>query len=181
MIFLPGGALPVPEGDAVIVPLNPVISAFEAAALPIVLSRDWHPDDHVSFQSRGGPWPPHCVAGSHGAAFASELYFPCDVIVVSKAEERDREAYSAFDGEPALADTLRQLGVRRLFVGGLATDYCVKASVLDALREGFETWLMVDTVRPVEVHPGDGERALAEMRAAGAQFVESRDLEGREI
>jgi nicotinamidase/pyrazinamidase len=161
--FLPGGALAVPDGDA-------VLDALEAAAPTvdlIVASRDAHPVDHCSFAAQGGIWPPHCVEGTHGAELHSDIAALEPDIVVDKATARDRDAYSAFDGT-GLADTLRARGVDRLVVGGLATDYCVRASVLDALHEGFAVTVLADGVRGVEVNAGDTERALDEMREAGA-------------
>lgn len=166
--FLPGGALAVPAGDAVIAPLNRWIERFRAAGLPIIASRDWHPVDHCSFSPQGGPWPPHCIAGSAGAAFAAALALPDDAWVISKATAKDAEAYSAFAGTD-LYTRLQGRGIRRLFVGGLATDYCVKNTVLDALRLGYAVRLLTDAIRAVDVRPGDGERALAEMAAAGAE------------
>ncbi|MEW5781089.1 MAG: isochorismatase family protein [Pseudomonadota bacterium] len=166
--FLPGGALAVPAGDAVIAPLNRWIERFRAAGLPIIASRDWHPVDHCSFAPQGGPWPPHCIAGSAGAAFAAALALPDDAWVISKATTKDAEAYSAFAGTD-LDTRLQGRGIRRLFVGGLATDYCVKNTVLDALRLGYAVRLLTDAIRAVDVRPGDGERALAEMAAAGAE------------
>ncbi|MDI6748774.1 MAG: isochorismatase family protein [Rhodocyclaceae bacterium] len=166
--FLPGGALAVPAGDAVIAPLNRWIERFRAAGLPIIASRDWHPVDHCSFAPQGGPWPPHCIAGSAGAAFAAALALPDDAWVISKATTKDAEAYSAFAGTD-LDARLQGRGIRRLFVGGLATDYCVKNTVLDALRLGYAVRLLTDAIRAVDVRPGDGERALAEMAAAGAE------------
>ena len=168
--FLPGGQLPVPEGDAVIPSLNAWIRVFRTADLPIVATRDWHPADHCSFQARGGPWPPHCVAGTPGAEFAPGLKLPENAIVVSKATTPDRDAYSGFEGTD-LAERLRELGVKRLFVGGLATDYCVLNTVLDALKEGFETYVITDAIRAVNVNPDDGDKALEQMRNAGARFV----------
>jgi nicotinamidase/pyrazinamidase len=168
--FLPGGALGVPSGDDVIAPLNRVITAFERARQPIFYSRDWHPADHCSFRAQGGLWPPHCIAGSAGAAFAKSLRVPPAAIVISKATTPERDAYSAFQGT-TLAALLRAAGVTRVFVGGLATDYCVKATVLDARREGFDVRVLADAVRAVEVEPGDGARALQEMRQSGAQLT----------
>ena len=166
--FLPGGALAVPAGDAVIAPLNRWIAHFRAAGRPIIASRDWHPADHCSFVSQGGPWPPHCIAGSPGASFAEALALPEDAWVISKATTQDQEAYSAFAGTD-LDARLRARDIRRLFVGGLATDYCVKNTVLDALRLGYSVALLTDAIRAVEVNPGDGANALAEMVAAGAK------------
>jgi nicotinamidase/pyrazinamidase len=168
--FLPGGALAVPQGDAVVPVLNRWIARFRDRGLPVVATRDWHPPDHCSFRSRGGPWPEHCVAGTPGARFAPDLELPQDALIVSKATESDREVYSGFQGTD-LAERLRALGVRRLFVGGLATDYCVLETVRDALREGFEVVVLRDAVRAVDVNPGDGERALEEMRRLGARLL----------
>lgn len=168
--FLPGGALAVPHGDAVIEPLNRWIARFSAAGRPIVATRDWHPPNHCSFQAQGGPWPPHCIAGTPGAAFAADLQLPDSAIIISKAIAPQAEAYSGFAGTD-LDGRLRTLGVRRLYVGGLATDYCVKNTVLDARRLGYEVIVLAQAIRAVDVEPGDGERALAEMQAAGAGLV----------
>lgn len=173
--FLPGGALGVPSGDLVIEPLNRAIAAFLRAGLPVFFSRDWHPADHCSFRAQGGPWPPHCVAGTRGATFAAALTVPRDAAVVSKADNPQRDAYSAFE-DTDLTAQLEASGVRRVFVGGLATDYCVKATVLDARRLGFDVEVLEDAVRAVDVQPGDGERALAEMRREGADLIRSADL-----
>lgn len=171
--FLPGGALAVPEGDAVVPPLNAAIRAFGEVSRPIFATRDWHPADHCSFVDRGGPWPPHCVAGTEGAGFAGRLRLPASAVVVSKAVRSDADAYSGFAGTD-LAHRLSEEGVERVFVGGLATDYCVLNTVLDACREGFEVIVLEDAVRAVEVESGDGARAIGRMRAAGAAFVPTR-------
>ena len=163
--FLPGGSLAVTDGFAVVQPLLEAASRTDL----VVATRDWHPAGHASFAARGGPWPPHCVAGTPGAALHPRI----DVIaglVVTKGSDADRDAYSGFDGTP-LAALLRAAGVTRLLVGGLATDYCVRATVLDALREGFAVTVLRDAVRAVDVRPGDGDRALEEMRAAGAEIA----------
>lgn len=170
--FLPGGALGVPEGDAVVAPLNRLIEAFAAAGQPVFYSRDWHPSDHCSFRAQGGPWPPHCIASTEGAGFARELVVLPKAIVVSKATTPERDAYSAFQGT-TLAAQLGAIGVKRVFVGGLATDYCVKATVLDARRHGFEVEVLEDAIRAVEVEPGDGVRALNDMQKQGARLLNS--------
>lgn len=167
--FCPGGVLAVPEGDTVIPVLNRWIEAAERAGVPIYASRDWHPADHVSFSEQGGPWPPHCVQGTHGAELHPDLDLPPETPIITKGSDPRRENYSAFDGTE-LAPHLRQAGVRRIWVGGLATDYCVRATVLDGLTDGFEVHVIVPAVRPVDVTPGDGERALREMAAAGAKL-----------
>src|SRR5881397_2095449 len=140
--FLPGGSLAVPHGDEVIPKLNRYITMFVERALPIYATRDWHPPDHCSFTAQGGPWPPHCVAGTPGAAFAGALGLPRDATIVSKARSSEADAYSGFQGTD-LADQLRGAGVKRLFIGGLATDYCVLNTVKDARAQGFEVMLLV--------------------------------------
>ena len=168
--FLPGGTFSVPAGDEVIRPINRVVSLFERAGLPIFYSRDWHPPNHVSFKARGGPWPRHCVASTEGAAFALTLRVPASATIISKATTADRDALSAFQ-DTTLSSQLRATGVRRLYVGGLSTDYSVRATVLDAKREGFDVKVLTDAVRAVDVQPGDGRRALEEMQQSGAQLT----------
>ena len=175
--FLPGGALAVPNGDEVVPVLNRYIGQFSATGLPVYASRDWHPSDHCSFDAQGGPWPAHCVAGTAGAWFAPGLSLPCESAVIDKATRADEEAYSAFEGT-GLAGQLRAAGIERLFIGGLATDYCVSSTVLDALAEGFTVLVLKDAIRAVEVKPGDGERAEAEMRRLGAEMITLADLDG---
>ncbi|MGB5101916.1 MAG: nicotinamidase [Steroidobacteraceae bacterium] len=165
--FLPGGALGVLHGDEVVAPLNRMIARWRALGLPLVFTRDWHPANHCSFHAQGGPWPPHCVAGTPGARFASSLTVPADAIITSKGTDPQREAYSAFQGT-GLADLLRSRGVRRVIIGGLATDYCIRATGIDARAAGFGYAVLTDAVRAVDVNPGDGERALAELAANGA-------------
>lgn len=174
--FLPGGALAVPDGDAVVPVINRYIEAFAERDLPVFFSRDWHPVNHCSFKEQGGPWPPHCVAGSDGAAFASDLMRPPGSTVVDKAQTPEREAYSDFE-ETDLAEDLRERGVERVFVGGLATDYCVLYTVKDALSHGFEVFLLTDAIRAVDVEPGDGERAVAQMQELGATPIDLSELE----
>ncbi len=172
--FCPGGALAVPDGDAVITVLNDWIQAAVAASVPIYASRDWHPEDHVSFAERGGPWPRHCVQDTDGAAFHADLDLPAGTVILTKADRPDQDAYSAFEGT-GFAERLRADRVRRLWVGGLALDYCVRASVLDALAgDGLEAYLILAATRPVDVQAGDGARAIAEMEAAGAHIERDR-------
>ncbi len=173
--FLPGGALPVPDGDSVIGPLNKYISLFTGSGLPVFATRDWHPREHVSFNTRGGPWPPHCVQNTWGAEISSMLSLPSSVRIIDKAFSPDRDAYSGFQ-ETILDLELRRLGARRLFIGGLATDYCVKATVLDSIDLGFETILLLDAVKGVDAHPGDGEKAVREMVLKGAIGVTLSDI-----
>ncbi len=171
--FCPGGSLGVAGGDAVVPVLNAYMEQAQEASVPIFFSRDWHPPHTHHFQAEGGPWPPHCVQGTHGAEFHPQLHLPEGTTVVSKGMSERDEGYSAMEaltaeGRP-LAEILRERGITRVFVGGLATDYCVRATVLDARRAGLETYVLVDASRPVEVAQGDGERALQEMVAAGAK------------
>ena len=168
--FLPGGALGVTDGSAVVPVLNGWIERFAAAGRPVIFTRDWHPPDHCSFEDQGGTWPAHCVADSDGAAFAGDLRVPAGAMIVSKAVQPDEEADSGFQGT-GLSGTLRDLGIRRLYIGGLATDYCVKATVEDACRAGLEVVVIGAGVRAVEVNAGDGARALEAMRSAGAELL----------
>ncbi len=166
--FLPGGSLAVAEGDQVVGVLNDYIAVFSRQGLPVYATRDWHTPDHCSFQAQGGPWPPHCVADSPGAGFAPGLRLPeGKATVISKGTRQDKDAYSGFEGSD-LAERLRSAGIQRLFIGGLATDYCVLDTVRDALREGFAVRLLEDAIRAVNVQPDDGAKAIAEMRQGGA-------------
>lgn len=169
------GSLAVPGGAAVIPPLNRAAAAFAARGLPVIATRDWHPDDHMSFHEQGGPWPAHCVAGTPGADAAEGLELPPGTVIVEKADTAAVDAYSAFQGT-GLAGDLRERGVRRLVVGGLATDYCVLNTVTDAIAEGFDVVVLGDAIRAVEVQPGDGDRAEHGMRRAGARFATVDDL-----
>lgn len=166
--FCPGGALAVADGDAVVPVLNGWIAAAQQGGAKVYASRDWHPADHLSFAEHGGIWPSHCVQDTPGAAFHPELELPDDAAVVSKADQSDLEAYSAFEsGE--LGQVLHTAGIRRLWIGGLATDYCVRASVLDATQiPGLQVHVITSAIRAVDVAPGDGEAALNAMREAGA-------------
>lgn len=178
--FCPGGALAVPHGDAVIPVLNRVAALAHARGWPVYASRDWHPPDTRHFKAFGGRWPRHCVAGSPGAAFPPDLHLPAETVVISKGQSRDDEGYTAFDGTSAqgrpLADDLKARGVDRLLVGGLATDYCVRASVLDACRAGFQVTLLRDGVAGLDAETT--RQAFEEMRAAGAHVADSWDLTG---
>lgn len=168
--FLPGGKLAVPEGDAVVPALNRYIRLAGKKALLVIASRDWHPPKHCSFRGQGGVWPEHCLRDTPGAAFAQDLALPAGAEVVNKATREEAEAYSAFEGT-GLAERLRARGIKRLLIGGLATDYCVLNTVRDALKAGFEVLLLKDAIRAVDVKPGDGARAEEEMCRAGAIAV----------
>jgi nicotinamidase/pyrazinamidase len=170
--FCPGGALPIPDGDAVVPVLNRWIAAAERANIPVYYSCDWHPPGHVSFREFGGGWPPHCVQTSEGARLHPDLHRAASAIVIMKGVRLDRDQYSAFD-ETGLATDLRKRGVARVWVGGLAQDVCVRATVLDARREGFETVVIADGTRPVT--SGGGRTASAEMVKAGARLETTDD------
>ncbi len=168
--FLPGGRLAVPYGDQVVPVLSRYAAAFTAAGLPVYATRDWHPSNHCSFQAQGGPWPPHCIADSAGAAFAPGLTLPVPTTVISKATTADKDAYSGFEGTD-LDARLKHAGVERVFVGGLATDYCVLNTVRDACKLGYAVLLLTDAIRAVNVRPDDGRNAEDEMRRLGARPV----------
>lgn len=168
--FLPGGSLAVPQGDAVVPVLNRYLAEFAARDLPIIATRDWHPANHCSFKAQGGPWPPHCVAETHGAQFAAGLKYPSGTLIISKATKSDKDAYSGFEGTD-LDASLRARKIKRLFVGGLAIDYCVLNTVRDARRLGYQVYLLTDAIRAVNVKPDDGRKAEAEMLRLGAEPI----------
>jgi nicotinamidase/pyrazinamidase len=181
--FTPGGALAVPEGDRIAAPIGELLDRFDL----VVATRDWHPEDHGSFVDvevdaskwRGtdppSVWPVHCVQGTPGAELHPSLDRAKVDVVIDKGQDPNSQGYSAFQ-DTRLGDLLRERGVERLYVAGLATDYCVKNSVLDARREGFEVTVVEDAIRGVDVEPGDSERALEEMRRAGAELAASEDI-----
>ncbi len=171
--FCPGGALPITEGDEVVSILNDYIRKFMKAGAQIYATRDWHPDNHISFKAHGGRWPPHCIQGSEGAEFHPDLELPDKVRIISKATDVSKEAYSGFD-QTELEDDLRKKAIKRVFVGGLATDYCVKNTVIDAIKLGFETVLLLDATRGVNRE--DSEKAVEEMIASGAKMARLTEL-----
>jgi len=170
--FCPGGALPVEDGDHVVPLLNEYAHRVARAGGAVFASRDWHPIETRHFRTGGGPWPPHCVRETPGAAFHPDLDLPAGSTIITKGDNALDNGYSAFDGHVAdgrrLAEVLHARGISRVLVGGLATDYCVRASVLDALRNGFRTVLLLDAIRGIDIEEGDVARALDEMLRAGA-------------
>ena len=166
--FCPGGALPVEGGDQIVPVINQWISSAVARGVPIFASRDWHPMGHLSFKERGGPWPPHCIQDSNGAKFHHDLVLPNSTIIVTKGVRFDQDQNSAFD-QTGLDAQLRQEGIRRLWVAGLAEDVCVMATVLDACRKGFEVVLIGNATRPIT--PEGGEKARCQMQDSGVQIV----------
>jgi nicotinamidase/pyrazinamidase len=166
--FCPGGALPITEGDRVVPILNQWIEAALKIGIPIYASRDWHPVRHVSFKDQGGQWPPHCIEDSKGARFHPDLRLPENTIKITKGVRLDKDQNSAFD-QTGLAAQLRRDGVKRLWIGGLAQDVCVLASVLDARKEGFVAKVIKEGIRPVT--PEGGKEAITKMKEAGAEIV----------
>jgi nicotinamidase/pyrazinamidase len=175
--FCPGGALPVTGGDEVVPVLRRLAQRFAALGLPVYASRDWHPADSRHFAGQGGQWPVHCVQDTPGARLRTDLELPPGTMIVSKGQRRNDDGYSAIAGEVAgrgsLLEDLKTRGIGRLYVGGLATDYCVKQSVLDALGQGLDVTVLTDAVRAVDLAPGDGQRALEEMSTHGATLAPS--------
>lgn len=173
--FLPGGALSIPEGDAILPKVNAYIALFEKRGLPIIATRDWHPPETTHFQVKGGVWPVHCVQDTPGAAFHPDLALPDAAIIVSKGMGADEDAYSAFQARDAqgrpLPELLRAMGIRHLYIGGLALDYCVKFTGLDARREGFGCTVLLDATRAVNLRVHDAELALEELVRAGADVA----------
>jgi len=165
--FLPGGSLAVSEGDEIIPLLNRYIAYFRANKLPIFATCDWHPSNHCSFQQQGGLWPPHCIAESEGAAFNTHLKLPADTYIISKATTPEKDAYSGFSDTP-LHMLLQLFGIRRVFIGGIATEYCVSNTVKDAVRLHYITFLLVDAICAINKQPQDSLRAIEEMTRLGA-------------
>lgn len=166
--FCPGGALAIEDGDAVVPVLNRLVAQAVEQGVPVYASRCWHPRGHISFEESGGQWPPHCLQGSEGAAFHPALSLPDDAVIVTKGVRFDQDQNSAFD-QTGLADELRRRGIARVWVGGLAEDVCVLATVLDARTGGLEVVVVCDGMRPVTA--AGGEDARSRMRNAGAKFV----------
>lgn len=181
--FCAGGALAVPRGDRVVDPINRLLAAYAAAGAAIFASRDWHPSGSSHFADQGGQWPVHCVADTSGAAFHPRLRFPDATAVVSKGQAADSDGYSAFDGTlptgQSLETALAEGAVGHLTVCGLATDYCVRASVLDARARGLDVSVIREAIAAVNLNPGDEAAALGEMRTAGAELVSLADALSR--
>jgi nicotinamidase/pyrazinamidase len=179
--FCPQGALAVPKGDRVVPVLNSYMALFTKRGLPVIATRDWHPPETTHFRGLGGAWPPHCVQNTKGAEFHPDLHLPPEAYIVSKGMDPGSDDYSAFqavaeDGK-SLGNLLRELGVERMFIGGLATDYCVRESALDALKRGFSVMILSDAIRGVDLEAGDSGRAITEMLEAGAKSVNLDELQ----
>jgi nicotinamidase/pyrazinamidase len=177
--FCPGGALPVSGGDKVVPVLNKYIKLFSQKKLPIFFSRDWHPKKTAHFKKFGGPWPAHCVQKTPGARFHPQLNIPEEGIILSKGLGPDEDSYSAFQARDekgqSLTHFLTDFGIEVLYIGGLATDYCVKFSALDAAKNGLKVKILTDAIKGVDLKPGDSKDAVAVMMKAGAEKI---DLSG---
>ncbi|MDW8086893.1 MAG: nicotinamidase [Candidatus Calescibacterium sp.] len=172
----PNGALPVPDGDKVIPVINQYIEKFKGNK--IFATADWHPENHISFKERGGPWPPHCIQNSKGAEFHNDLNLPDGVEVIKKASDPDKDAYSGFEGTD-LAQKLRESGIDTVFICGVATEYCVKNTVLDAVKYGFRTYLLQDAIKGIDEK--DSKKAIEEMKEAGAILIQLKDISEKDI
>lgn len=172
--FIEGGSLPVPKGAQVVPVLNKYIELFRKSGLPIYASRDWHPPVTQHFKAYGGLWPPHCVQGTPEAEFHPDLQINNDVEVISAGMDPKTEGYSAFEGSNddgvSFEESLRARGIDHLYIGGLATDYCVRYTTIGALQKGFRVTLLTDAIKGVNVQPGDSEKAVEEMTRAGAEL-----------
>lgn len=179
--FCPGGALQIFNGDRVIEPINRAAEFFVAARLPVLASRDWHPPITRHFRDFGGIWPVHCVQGTVGAAFHPALRLPPETVVLSKGTDPDLHGYSAFEGVTAegknLAAVLGELQVSDIFISGLATDYCVLSTAREALQNGYGITVLTDAIAGVDITPGDSAKAIAELKAAGAELRTVHELQ----
>jgi nicotinamidase/pyrazinamidase len=178
--FCPGGSLAVSEGDRVVPKANRAIEIFQRHGLPILATRDWHPRETKHFKEFGGAWPPHCIQGTKGARFHPDLRLPKAVMILSKGMDPEQDSYSGFQAFTAsgrdLESVIRDLGIDELYICGLATDFCVRATSLDARRRGIRVRVLADAIRGVDLRPGDSEAALKEMREAGVLFAETRGM-----
>lgn len=181
--FCPGGALGIPEGDKIIPKINKYIKIFAKHKLPVFLTRDWHPVRTKHFKDFGGTWPVHCIQNSRGAQFHSKLKLPKEAILLYKGMDPAVDAYSAFQAEASngvkLAHLLKVMGINELYIGGLATDYCVRFSSRDAIKQGFKVKILVDAIKGVNLRPEDSEQAIKEITKLGAKKISLKDLEGK--
>lgn len=177
--FCPGGALGIRNGDKIIPILNKYIGDFKKKKLPILVTRDWHPKVTKHFKQYGGPWPKHCVQKTKGAEFHSNLKIPKEAIILSKGMDPEKDSYSAFQAvdhnNRELPMLLKILGITELYIGGLATDYCVKYTTLDALRAGLKVYVLVDAIKGVDITPLDSAESIKEMVANGANELTFHD------
>jgi len=178
--FCPGGALGVPDGDQIVPRINRMIELFERRGLPVLATRDWHPPVTKHFKESGGAWPPHCIQGTKGARFHPDLKLPKEVVLLSKGMDPEQDSYSGFQALSAqgrdLESVIRDLAIDEIYVCGLATDYCVRATALDAVRRGLRIRVLKDAIKGVDLKPGDSSAAIAEMRGAGVPFLATRGI-----
>ncbi len=178
--FCPGGALAVPDGDAIVARVNRTVRIFTRRGLPVLATRDWHPPVTKHFKEFGGAWPPHCIQGTKGARFHPRLSLPKNAVILSKGMDPEQDSYSAFQAQNSggrdLESVVHDLGVDELFLCGLATDYCVRATALDAMRRGMRVSVLEDAIKGVDLKPGDSAAAVQEICDAGAVLVESRGV-----
>ncbi|OGX20721.1 MAG: nicotinamidase [Omnitrophica WOR_2 bacterium RBG_13_44_8] len=180
--FCPGGALGIPEGDKIVPKINKYIKIFSKKKLPVFVSRDWHPVMTKHFRDFGGAWPVHCIRNTKGAQFHPKLRLPKGAVLLYKGMDPQKDSYSAFQAEDIrginLGKLLKLSGIEELYIGGLATDYCVKSSALDVLKNGFKVRLLMDAIRGVNFKPDDSEKAIREMVRKGAKPVTLKKMEG---
>ncbi len=180
--FCPGGALGVPEGDRIIPAINKYIKYFAKKKLPIFATRDWHPVRTKHFKEFGGVWPVHCIQNTRGALFHPDLKLSKDTVLLYKGMDSDKDSYSSFEAEDAsgiaLPKILRRLGIKEIYIGGLATDYCVRFTTKDAIKQGFKVKLLMDAVKGVNLKPDDSQNAIKEMVKLGAKKISLKDLRG---
>jgi nicotinamidase/pyrazinamidase len=173
--FSPGGALGVPEGDKIIPPINKYIKIFSQKKIPIFATRDWHPVKTKHFKDFGGIWPVHCIQNTRGAAFHIELKLPKGVILLYKGMDPKKDSYSSFHAEDIsgmkFLNILKRLGIREIYIGGLATDYCIKYSAKDALKNGFKVNVLIDAIKGVNLKPKDSENAIKEIVKMGTKKI----------
>jgi nicotinamidase/pyrazinamidase len=173
--FCPGGALPVPDGDRIVPTVNEYIEMFRIVGQPVFATRDWHPENHISFKENGGIWPRHCVQNTEGAKFHPDLKLPPDAFIISKGERPELEAYSGFQGT-LLDSLLKERGIKRVFICGLATDYCVKNTAIGALNLGYTTFILSDAIKGVDVNKGDSEKSIETMMRKGAISINLKNF-----
>jgi nicotinamidase/pyrazinamidase len=181
--FCPEGALAVPEGDKIVPVVNKYINIFKKKKLPIFASRDWHPIKSKHFKDFGGLWPVHCIHNSKGAAFHPQLKLPKQAVILNKGMDPEKDSYSVFQAEDnkgmSFTNLLKIPGIKELYIGGLATDYCVKFSVIDALKNGFKVKLLLDAIKGVNLKANDSEKAIKAMVKTGAKKTTLKDIEER--
>lgn len=179
--FCPGGALGVREGDEIIPGINKYLKLFSQHKLPIFASRDWHPKKTTHFKKYGGVWPVHCIQNTKGAEFHPKLKLAKEAILLYKGMNPQEDSYSVFQAEDAngmsFLNLLKILGIEEIYIGGLATDYCVRFTTSDAIKQGFKVKVLTDAIKGVNLKPDDSDNAIKEMKQAGTKFITLKDME----